>query len=420
MNYKFILFFLVSTFLFEKSFANIEDPFTRTLGDGPSIIQDEGKTPNQTSQSSAGQDMSQAAQNDIPEKVSQTQQISVVSTPVTNTKIQPIGNILAPDPLIAYELTEYTLKGTALNSINKIGNISFNREGSKLKVDYGKIKTTHIVNQNDTVKSIAMKYGYTEDEIKIANSIVPGSKLVMGTKITLPARIHQVQKGQTLEMIAEIYNLDLKDLVGFNNLMPGDELRLGEKLLLPFYVYRTSDPETLKEIAKKFSRTVDELSSINNLKKEDNLNKDQYVKIPIFVNPVLNVESMKSKRGIMNYSINPKNLAILEVKGQQFMVREGDRLGIDDGYIVKITDHEMKVLQNYEEFKFQINAPILKQVASLPQSTIPPNASSVTQGEMSDNSSSTDNSNAQESTGQNTSSSAAAENSITNVEDLFN
>ena len=389
-----------------STFANEGDPFTKSLGKGVFIPQ-EAKKDEKTKTAPISQSSTSTP----------VQQSSVTGVAPTPTKLDPIGNILAPDPLIAYKLTEYTLKGTALNSTQSMNGVSFNREGSAQKIDYGNIKTTHMVNQNDTIQSIAKKYGYTEEELKIANSIVPGSKLVIGTRVTLPARVHKVQKGQTLEMIAEIYNLDLKDLVGFNNLMPGDELKLGENLLLPFYVYRTQGKETLEQVAKKFNRTKEEVSKINNLSSEVHLNSEQYVKIPIFINPILNVDMMKTKRGAINYTINPKNLAIVEIKGQQYMVKEGDRLGINDGQIVKITSTGMKVLENYEEFSFQINAPIVKQMASIPQSSMP----SVPQGSVPMAPGSGSAPTNSESTGSSAPSTqgANAENSITNVEDLF-
>ena len=398
---------IILTFaLITNAFANEGDPFTRSLGEGVFIPQE-----------TKNNDKTKAAPGSQPSASAPVQQSSVTSTASAPTKLDPIGNILAPDPLIAYKLTEYTLKGTALNSTQSMNGVSFNREGSAQKIDYGNIKTTHMVNQNDTIQSIAKKYGYTEEELKIANSIVPGSKLVMGTRVTLPARVHKVQKGQTLEMIAEIYNLDLKDLVGFNNLMPGDELKLGENLLLPFYVYRTQGKETLEQVAKKFNRTKEEVSKINNLSSEVHLNSEQYVKIPIFINPILNVDMMKTKRGVVNYTINPKNLAIVEIKGQQYMVKEGDRLGVNDGKIVKITSTGMKVLENYEEFSFQINAPIVKQMASIPQSSMP----SVPQGSvpMAPGSGPAPTNPEPSSSAAPSTQSASAENSVTNVEDLF-
>ena len=413
-----LLFFITFIFSSKALLANVEDPFTRSLGDGSELNQASSEDENNKEKSAENNDATQektVSQTEIP--VSQVQQ--PVSQPVLS-KLEPIGNILAPNPLIAYDLVEYTLKGTALNAAQDLNMVAFNREGSAQKVDYGNIKTTHIVNQNDTIESIAARYGYASQELKIANSIVPGSKLIMGTRITLPARVHKVQKGQSLEMIAEIYSLELKDLIGFNNLMPGDELQLGEKLLLPFYVYRTNSEETIEQISKKFNRTKEEVLKINNLSRNDKLNKGQYVKIPIFVNPVLNVEVMKTKRGLLNYTINPKNLAIIEIRGNQFMVREGDKLGKNGGKIVKITNHEMKVLENYEEFSFQINAPIVNQVASIPQAPTAPsstNTVSTPTGETSAVPGTEASSAAQTPSTQESASSE--ENSITNVEDLF-
>lgn len=413
--FTFALFIMISN---KPLVANTEDPFTRSLGDGSELVKEVEKETGETVETT---------KNTNPQTVDPVTQVQApqpqMQQPVMQTssdKIDPIGNILAPDPLIAYELIDYTLKGTALNTTGNLDMVAFNREGSAQKVDYGNIKTTHIVNQNDTIESIARQYGYAPEELKIANSIIPGSKLIMGTRITLPARVHKVQKGQSLEMISEIYNLDLKDLIGFNNLMPGDELKLGEKLLLPFYVYRTATEETIEQIAQKFRRTKDEVLKINNLSRNDKLNKDQYVKIPIFVNPVLNVEVMKTKRGLLNYTINPKNLAIIEIRGKQFMVREGDKLGKNDGKIVKITNREMKVLENYEEFSFQINAPIVRQVASIPQApTTPSPAGTATPaaGGIPAESGSEGSPAAQTPIAQEQASSE--ENSITNVEDLF-
>ena len=414
--FTFALFIMISN---KPLVANTEDPFTRSLGDGSELVKEVEKETGET----VG-----TTENTNPQTVDPVTQVQApqpqMQQPVMQTssdKIDPIGNILAPDPLIAYELIDYTLKGTALNTTGNLDMVAFNREGSAQKVDYGNIKTTHIVNQNDTIESIARQYGYAPEELKIANSIIPGSKLIMGTRITLPARVHKVQKGQSLEMISEIYNLDLKDLIGFNNLMPGDELKLGEKLLLPFYVYRTATEETIEQIAQKFRRTKDEVLKINNLSRNDKLNKDQYVKIPIFVNPVLNVEVMKTKRGLLNYTINPKNLAIIEIRGKQFMVREGDKLGKNDGKIVKITNREMKVLENYEEFSFQINAPIVRQVASIPSQvpTTPSPAGSTTPsaGGTPTESGTEGTPAAQTPVAQEQASSE--ENSITNVEDLF-
>ena len=111
---------------------------------------------------------------------------------------------------------------------------------------------------------------------------------------------------------------------------------------------------------------------------------------------------------------------MLEIHGKQCMVRERYKLGKNGGKIVKITNHEMKVLENYEEFSFQINAPIVKQVASIPQVPTVPSSTSTTPGSVGETSTEQGNEvlatpqteGAQESA-------SSEENSITNVEDLF-
>jgi hypothetical protein len=121
---------------------------------------------------------------------------------------------------------------------------------------------------------------------------------------------------------------------------------------------------------------------------------------------------MKTKRGLLNYTINPKNLAIIEIRGKQFMVREGDKLGKNDGKIVKITNREMKVLENYEEFSFQINAPIVRQVASIPQVPVTPTPAGSVPTPAGGAPATQAPAGQEQASGE--------ENSITNIEELFN
>lgn len=396
------------------TFANIQDPFTRSLGESTSLQSNKGST----STSNVSNKTTTTKTENVTDNVNANSTGPVNPIPATNTqpasKVGPIGNILAPDPLISYDLEQYLLKGTALSSSRKLKPVMFNREEKTKQIDYGNIQTTHRVKQNDTIESIANRYGYSVEEIKIANAIVPGSKLILNTKIVLPARIHLVQKKQNLTMIADLYNLDVRNLAGFNNLNLGDELKVNEKLLLPFYVYKTDKIQTLREIARQFNRTINEVLRINSLSEEDVLDKGQYVKIPILVTPFESQQGFDdNKRSLITYTINPKNLAILEVNGQQFMVREGDSLGKNKGRIVKITSKDMKVLENYEEFIFQINTPINQQVAYAPATAVPVNA--VNDPATGEASATTDRSTASDAAP----SAPSSEESVTNVEDLF-
>ena len=80
--------------------------------------------------------------------------------------------------------------------------------------------------------------------------------------------------------------------------------------------------------------------------------------------------STLDKKSINDFNIDRKNLAIIEIRESQFMVREGDSIGNKDGVIVSIETNKMIVLEDNIEFEFFINTPIVGQaIASLPQQT---------------------------------------------------
>ena len=418
-KFKIIILCIVMLSITAPAFANIQDPFTRSLGEGMPLPSNKGSTPT----SNVSNKTTTTKTENVTDNVNVNPTGPVNPMPTSNaqpvSKVGPIGNILAPDPLISYDLEQYVLKGTALSSSRKLKPVMFNRQEKAKQIDYGNIQTTHRVKQNDTIESIATRYGYSVEEIKIANAIVPGSKLILDTKIVLPARIHLVQKKQNLTMIADLYNLDVRNLAGFNNLNLSDELKVNEKLLLPFYVYKTDKIQTMREIAKQFNRTVNEVLKINSLSREDVLDKGQYVKIPILVTPFESQQGIdNNKRSLITYIINPKNLAILEVNGQQFMVREGDSLGKNEGRIVKITSKEMKVLESYKEFIFQINTPINQEVAYAPAANTAVPVGSANDPATSGATVPTDESTTSDPAAS-TAPTTSSEASVTNVEDLF-
>jgi hypothetical protein len=95
------------------------------------------------------------------------------------------------------------------------------------------------------------------------------------------------------------------------------------------------------------------------------IKENQLVKIPIHVNKNYNYENF-NKKSINDYSIDIRNLGIIEIKGSQFMIREGDKIGNKDGVVVSILNDKMLVLQENMEYEFYINAPVAGQfLASL-------------------------------------------------------
>ena len=81
--------------------------------------------------------------------------------------------------------------------------------------------------------------------------------------------------------------------------------------------------ETISDIAGRYERETSELISFNNF--DDNtllLTENQLIKIPIYANNKIDYENL-SKKSINDFNIDRKNLAIVEIDGGQFMVREG-------------------------------------------------------------------------------------------------
>jgi LysM repeat protein len=269
-------------------------------------------------------------------------------------------NILNVDPILDEDLDKYILKGTALSPLSKISEKSFikkERQGLN-KIDLGNIPTVHVIQSGDSLESIAKEYGFTVAELKIANGVISSrDTLIVGNYLTLPNRYHLVKKGETLNSIAKVYNIDAGQLAAFNNLKEKENILLREKLQLPFFIFYNNKPQSLNDIAKQFDRTVAELKTINQFSKTDVINKDQIVKIPIYVNVARDYQNLNVK-SIHDYKINSNNMAIVAVDNKQFMVNEGSRLGNKKGIIVSIQKNMMIVLENNNEFIFEINTPI--------------------------------------------------------------
>ena len=95
--------------------------------------------------------------------------------------------------------------------------------------------------------------------------------------------------------------------------------------------------------------------------------KTNLVRIPIYANQKIDYANL-DKKSVNDFDIDRKNLAIVEINGGQYMVREGDRIGNKDGLIVSIEAKRMIVLEDNLEFEFFINTPIVGQaIASLPE-----------------------------------------------------
>jgi len=357
------LFFISLIFIF-FSLKVIADPFTREIGiiKQPTIEEKEIEEI---------EEVVEVIEEEIieEEKIQETL-VEVKEEPIEEEKVI-VSKIINLNPLIAYSLREYVLKGIATRKAKK-RDTKFKR----IKIsnyDYGKTPTIHTVKENEDLTSIAFRYGFSVNEFKIANAIIPGSnELIIGSKLVVPNRFHRVKENETVDSISKIYNVDPIQLAAYNELQNNEYLIIDQKLLLPFFIHVTRKVEYLKSIAELYGRETEELLKINDVEFKNYIiiKENQLVKIPIHVNKNYNYENF-NKKSINDYSIDIRNLGIIEIKGSQFMIREGDKIGNKDGVVVSILNDKMLVLQENMEYEFYINAPVAGQfLASLSVSQI--------------------------------------------------
>lgn len=76
----------------------------------------------------------------------------------------------------------------------------------------------HVVQEGDTIESIAEKYGVLKDRVILDNGLVEPYKLLIGQAlvITHPMQAHIVKEGDTLQSIADLYDITMLQLIKNN------------------------------------------------------------------------------------------------------------------------------------------------------------------------------------------------------------
>ena len=357
------LFFVSLIFIF-FSLKVIADPFTREIG----IIKEIVEQP--IIEEEIEEVVEVIEEEIIEEEIIEEAVVEVIEVPKEEKKVVE-SKVINSNPLIAYSLREYILKGVATRKAKK-RDTKFKR----IKIsnyDYGNTPTIHTVKVNEDLSSIAFRYGFSVSEFKIANAITPGSDdLIIGSKLVVPNRFHRVKENETVDSISKKYNVKPIHLAAYNELQNDEYLIIGQKLLLPFFIHVTRKIEYLKTIAELYDRELEELLKINNLEFKNYIliKENQLIKIPVHVNKNYNYDNF-NKKSINDYAIDLRNLGIVEIKGSQFMIREGDKIGNKDGMVVSILNNKMLVLQESIEYEFYINTPVAGQsLASLPDNQV--------------------------------------------------
>lgn len=93
----------------------------------------------------------------------------------------------------------------------------------------------HIVEEGESLWSIAKKYGLKIETIILANDlkdeiIRPGQELII---LPVDGLIHIVKNGEILEEIAKKYQVDLENILAFNDLTLSDEIFENQALIIP-------------------------------------------------------------------------------------------------------------------------------------------------------------------------------------------
>ena len=94
----------------------------------------------------------------------------------------------------------------------------------------------YIVEQGDTVSSIAEKFDVSLETVLWANDLTSRSKIGIGEKlIILPTTgvMHIVEKGESLSYLAKLYKSDMDEIIAFNNLSDNGEIYIGDFLIIP-------------------------------------------------------------------------------------------------------------------------------------------------------------------------------------------
>jgi LysM repeat protein len=108
--------------------------------------------------------------------------------------------------------------------------------------------TAHQVAAGETFLAIARRYGVTYSQLQAANPGVEPDRLRPGQSLRLPAnvsaarpappppaqmrRVHVVEQGETLWSIARRYGVEMERIRAANQLQ-GDQVRLGQRLVIP-------------------------------------------------------------------------------------------------------------------------------------------------------------------------------------------
>jgi LysM repeat protein len=127
----------------------------------------------------------------------------------------------------------------------------------------------YVINEGDTLESIANKFSTSVDVLERINDIKqlnPGEEIIVPNNKEIPFIIYKVNKGDTLFDIARRNSVNYKDLILINGIKEGEYIYPNQEILVPkpdIGVYTIENPETLTQIANKIGTTIQNIIDQN-------------------------------------------------------------------------------------------------------------------------------------------------------------
>jgi len=108
--------------------------------------------------------------------------------------------------------------------------------GGSDQEDAKKVITEYVVEQGETLSSIAAKFNISLNTILLANNLSKNTQIQPGTKlIILPVSgiVYHVKSGDTISAIAEKYKGKTDEIVAINNLSNEGDIYVGDIVIIP-------------------------------------------------------------------------------------------------------------------------------------------------------------------------------------------
>ena len=130
----------------------------------------------------------------------------------------------------------------------------------------------YIIEENDTIDSIAKKLNTDASTISRLNGITPNTKLSSGMSLVVPKMTNPyfdyyiVRKGDNLYQIAKEHNVDYKVLAALNGLDETDYIYPNQTIMLPkngVRYYLTKENDTLVDLTNKLGTNLNNILSQN-------------------------------------------------------------------------------------------------------------------------------------------------------------